>query len=100
MAMEALAACAVDVCLAGHLHVSHLGRAANRYSLPGRDVLLVQAGTAASTRDRGDGNAFNVLTVDGPAVQVERRTWDRTARAFATQAVDRYRRVRGAWHPA
>lgn len=98
MAMETLVECGVDVCLAGHLHVGHVGHAANRYVLPdGRGVLLVQAGTATSTRGRGEVNSFNVLRLDGPALQVERHAWDGAAGEFRVIVCDRFRRRGEGW---
>ena len=53
MAMEALASCGADLFLAGHLHVSHTGHSSKRYKIEGHSALVVQAGTATSTRGRG-----------------------------------------------
>ena len=100
MAMEALAACGVDVCLAGHLHGGHVAHAARRYVLPvGRGALLVQAGTATSTRGRGEVNSFNVQHLDGAALQVERHAWDPAAREFVAVACERFRRRGEGWSP-
>ena len=60
MAMQQLAAAGADLFLAGHLHVSHVGRSAERYQIAGHSALVVQAGTL-STRGRGELNTFNVL---------------------------------------
>ena len=67
MAMEALARCGADLFLAGHLHVSHTSRSVTRYKIKGHSALVVQAGTAASDRGRGEANSFNVLRIDRPA---------------------------------
>ena len=50
MAMTGLADCGADLFLAGHLHVSHTGHTAKRYNIRGHSALVVQAGTASSTR--------------------------------------------------
>lgn len=100
MAMQTLAECRVDLCLAGHLHVGHVTRAARRYVLDGHDLLIVQAGTATSTRGRGEANSFNVLHVDGDELEIERHGWDTDAQAFAPVARERYRRRPGGWQPA
>ena len=62
-----------DVFLAGHIHVSHIGDTATRYKLgDGRNALVVQAGTATSTRGRGEANSFNVLEFEHPRLIVKR----------------------------
>ena len=66
MAMRQLAAAGADLFLAGHLHVSHVGRTADRYQIAGHSALVVQAGTL-STRGRGELNTFNVLRLARPS---------------------------------
>ncbi len=62
-----------DVFLAGHIHVSHIGHTATRYKLgEGKNALVVQAGTATSTRGRGEANSFNVLEFEHPRLIVKR----------------------------
>ena len=75
MAMAELASVGADLFLAGHLHVSHIGRTAERYQIEGHSALVVQAGTM-STRQRGEANSFNVLRLNSLRITVERRTWD------------------------
>lgn len=97
MAIRELSACGADLFLAGHLHVSHTGQTAKRYKFAGRAALVVQAGTAASNRARGEGNSFNVIRFTGSDVTVDRMEW-RPARAMFTVAVtDRFRRVSAGW---
>jgi len=74
MAMEKLATVGADLFLAGHLHVSHVGRTAERYQIAGHSALVVQAGTM-STRGRGEVNSFNVLRLAHPRITIERYTW-------------------------
>ena len=76
MAMEALARCGVDVLLSGHLHASHTSHTVARYKIAGFSALVVQAGTATSTRLRGESNSFNILRVAHPLIRVEQYTWD------------------------
>lgn len=72
-AMASIAACGGDLFLAGHLHVSNTETTAKRYKLDGgRTALIVQAGTATSTRVRGEAHSFNVLQFDRPVLSVVR----------------------------
>ena len=99
MGIEALASCGIDVCLAGHLHVASPNVIAERPVLAGRRMLLVQAGTATSTRERGEANSFNVIVVDGSSIVVERRVWQPRVRSFELASATRFRREPDGWHP-
>jgi 3',5'-cyclic AMP phosphodiesterase CpdA len=81
MAMEQLARVGADLFLAGHLHVSHVGRTAERYKISGHSALVVQAGTM-STRGRGEPNSFNVVRLARPQITVDRHVWDEERRTF------------------
>ena len=72
-AMPRLVGCGADVFLAGHLHVSNITHSARRYRLEnGYSALIIQAGTAASMRERGEDNSFNLLELDFPLLTVKR----------------------------
>lgn len=71
--MPKLVECGADVFLAGHLHVSHVTHSARRYRLEnGYSALIIQAGTAASRRERGEDNSFNLLELEHPVLTVRR----------------------------
>ena len=97
MAMDALARCGADVFLAGHLHVSHTSRSVTRYDITGHSALLVQSGTAASDRGRGEANSFNVLRIDGPQIVVERVDWLPERGAFGLVASEPFRHTPDGW---
>jgi 3',5'-cyclic AMP phosphodiesterase CpdA len=99
LAMRVFARSGVDLLLAGHLHVSHAGDTAARYALGGYAALVVQAGTATSTRVRGEGNAFNVLRVESSRIDIERMVWQPGAADFACARREAFQRVDGAWSP-
>jgi 3',5'-cyclic AMP phosphodiesterase CpdA len=99
MALKQLAACGIDLFLAGHLHVSHVGPATLRFNIEGRSALFIQAGTATSTRGRGEANAFNVIYIDPPDIAIERYTWQTDQNLFIATATDSYRRTATGWMP-
>jgi 3',5'-cyclic AMP phosphodiesterase CpdA len=99
MAMEHLAHVGADLFLAGHLHVSHVGRTAERYKIAGHAALVVQAGTL-STRGRGEPNSFNVVRVARPHITVERHTWDETDQTFRTAWSGTFQHTSGGWAAA
>jgi 3',5'-cyclic AMP phosphodiesterase CpdA len=97
MAMEALANCGADVLLAGHLHVSHTGHTSARYKIAGHSALVVSAGTATSTRGRGETNSFNVLRVKHPYINVERLSWLIEREAFVPSSTEYFRHTSDGW---
>jgi predicted phosphodiesterase len=97
MAMQAFAECGVDVLLAGHLHTSHASNSAQRYKISGYAALVVQAGTATSTRGRGESNSFNVLRVAPDDVQVVRYSWIEGTASFEPVHTECFRRSGDVW---
>lgn len=90
MALSRLADCGADVLLAGHLHEVHVGHTAERYRFEGLSALVVQAGTATSSRTRESPNSFNVLRIVPRHIDVESHAWDGAGFALAaTQSFDR-----------
>ena len=100
MAMEAFARCGVDLLLSGHLHRSHAASSASRYRIDGYAALVVQAGTASSTRGRGEANAFNVIRIDDPEIAIATCTWSPEAGAFLESPPRRFRRSADTWEQA
>jgi len=96
MAMTGLAECGADLFLAGHLHVSHTGHT-KRYNIHGYSALVVQAGTATSTRERGEANSFNLLRIEHPAITVEKYAWDGSTESFAVSTVEQFKHTMDGW---
>jgi 3',5'-cyclic AMP phosphodiesterase CpdA len=97
-AMAVLAEAGADVFLAGHLHATHATSSFERYRIRGHAALVVHAGTATSSRVRGEENAFNVLHVDGLRIAVDHAVW--RSDAFAIAKTSRFvRDAKGCWGP-
>jgi 3',5'-cyclic AMP phosphodiesterase CpdA len=97
LAMEGLASCGADLFLAGHLHVSHTTHSASRYKIKGHSALVVQAGTAASTRGRGEANSFNVIRVARPHITVERFDWQPGHADFLLASTEHFVHTEDGW---
>jgi hypothetical protein len=98
-AVEQLAGDGIDVFLTGHLHVTFAGPTAKRYNIGGRSAIIVEAGTATSTRVRGEPNAFNLLRVEQQVITVEHRVWESSSRTFNTGEVQRFAHTSLGWLP-
>ena len=97
MAMKAFADCGVDLLLAGHLHTSHAGSTSERYQLSEYAALVVQAGTATSTRGRGEVNSFNVVRVERDRIEVDRYGWDDIGKQFSLMNTEPFLRRGNVW---
>ncbi|MDT7602587.1 MAG: hypothetical protein QOF61_584 [Acidobacteriota bacterium] len=97
MAMETLAACGADILLAGHLHVAHTGHTAKRYEISGHSALVVQAGTATSSRVRGELNSFNLVRVKRPHVNVVRYSFKPDEKSFVPASSEHFQHTPEGW---
>jgi 3',5'-cyclic AMP phosphodiesterase CpdA len=98
-AMNIFLKAGADVLLAGHLHTSNISSTATRYPVAGRAALVVQAGTATSTRGRGETNSFNVIRCDGDLLDVERWSWQPEQGRFAQASSQAFRWTDRGWEP-
>lgn len=97
-AMPTISASGADVFLAGHLHVSSIMHSARRYKLPnGRSALIIQAGTAASVRVRGEVNSFNLLTFEDPQLSVTRFECVNSNSAFTAVDAETFKHGVSGW---
>lgn len=84
-AVQSFAACEVDVYLTGHLHLVHHARAS--LFVPGYDATMLVAGTATSTRARGETNSFYLFRIDhtrrdDAAIVIETHSWNAARNLF------------------
>ena len=74
-ALEAIADAGVDLLLAGHNHLASVDDATKLVKAAGK-ALVVQAGTATSTRVRGAVQSFNRIQIDANGCTVTIFGWD------------------------
>lgn len=99
-AMAVFAAAGADLFLSGHLHVGHTGHTADRYEVEGHSALVIHAGTATSTRQRGEVNSFNVLQVGAGMLSLVRFDWNPSQGTFLPRPEERYARGPRGWEAA
>ncbi len=97
-AMGIFAECGADVFLSGHLHISHVSHSAARYKLEsGHSALVIQAGTATSTRGRGEANSFNVLEYEDRTLSVKRFQCEDAATGFVIADTQKFEQFEKGW---
>lgn len=96
-ALARLGQCPLDILLAGHLHRSHSGPLAERFRIGAYGALAVSAGTAISTRVRGEPNSFNVLCIERPHIGVSRCSWDPERSMFVPGSPEHFVRTANGW---
>ncbi len=99
LAIKTLAACGADLFLAGHTHAMYVGNTAERYGTPEHSALVVQAGSATSTRHRGEPNSFNLIRTDDPQITIERFIWRPEANEFTSSVSEIFYREGNVWTP-
>lgn len=95
--LDQMESCGVDLLLAGHLHLAYHDDVRSHHEAAKRSILSIQAGTATSTRRRGEPNAYNWITVSPGLCTVAVRVWNAEKLCFEESIVTRYERVDGHW---
>jgi len=95
LAVETLEPCGIDLLLSGHYHRGTMGDLQSHYFAIKRSILVSQAGTATSTRTRGENNSYDRIIIDPPDICFDRHAWD--GRRFGKTMTARYKKVNGAW---
>jgi 3',5'-cyclic AMP phosphodiesterase CpdA len=99
MAITAFTKCRVDMILSGHFHVGHAGSWTRHYSAFGHAAILVQAGTATSSRCRNEANSWNLIRIERPDVIIERQTWEPARERFVPSLRETFQLGEGGWMP-
>jgi 3',5'-cyclic AMP phosphodiesterase CpdA len=97
LALDAIGEAGVDMLLAGHNHDASVHSARDLVTRAG-PALVVQAGTATSTRVRDQSQSFNRIDVDGASITVTVESWNGSD--FAAQDSQRYQRHGDHWRIA
>ena len=94
LALDAIEEAGVDMLLAGHMHHASTQDASDLVTRAG-GALVVQAGTATSTRVREQEQSFNTIDIAGGAVTVTLNTW--RGDDFGPADAQRYELHDGHW---
>ena len=97
VALEAIADAGVDLLLAGHNHRASIDDATKLVKGAGKS-LVIQAGTATSTRVRGDGQSFNRIEIDEKGCTVTIQRW--TGSEFKSGDRQKFERHGDQWELA
>ena len=97
VALDAVAEAGVDLLLAGHNHRASTHHAKDLVTDAG-PALVIQAGTATSTRLRDEEQSFNLLEVGNAEVTVAVQAWD--GNGYASSDAQRFVRRGEHWETA
>lgn len=97
MAMAEFADCKVDLFLSGHLHTWQTVSTSARYGIEGWSAVVVQAGTAVSTRTRGEANSWNLVRIEEARITIEQMAWNQQGAAFTAAQSQTYRKTDSGW---
>jgi 3',5'-cyclic AMP phosphodiesterase CpdA len=94
LALDAIEEAGVDLLLAGHAHHASVHGAADLVTRAG-GALVIQAGTATSTRVREQQQSFNVIDTEDGSITLTVECWNDTA--FEPMDAQRYKYQDGRW---
>jgi 3',5'-cyclic AMP phosphodiesterase CpdA len=97
LALDAVGEAGVDMLLAGHNHDASVHSARDLVTRAG-PALVVQAGTATSTRVRNQSQSFNQIQVEDGSITVTVESWNGSD--FAAQDAQRYEKQNDHWRVA
>jgi 3',5'-cyclic AMP phosphodiesterase CpdA len=89
----------IDIFLSGHLHVFNAG-ASIRHKIEGYSGLMVQAGTAISTRTHGGQVSFNVLRINKKKIIVEHYAGEKETPNYVLVSKSKFINIGEVWKKA
>lgn len=96
--VDRLLACPIDLYLCGHYHLSRHSFTKDWYSnRSGFESLFFQAGTALSSRLRGENNSFYFYHYENQSLMVDQWLWDDDKANFLPQTTMRFIRTVNGW---
>ncbi len=95
MAIDEFARARVDLFLSGHLHAGLSLSTVERYPEISYRAVVVHAGTAVSTRTRGEANAWNLIRLDRSRIEVQQMAWE--GERFLPCRMERYGATETGW---
>jgi 3',5'-cyclic AMP phosphodiesterase CpdA len=97
LSRQSLSTIKCDLLLAGHLHVGSAVTGAIQFGGRAHAPVVVQAGTATSTRGRGESNSFNAIVIRPRRIEVRRYVWQQGAGNFESTRSDHFERTSTGW---
>jgi 3',5'-cyclic AMP phosphodiesterase CpdA len=94
LALDSIEEAGVDLLLAGHAHHASVHSAADLVTRAG-SALVIQAGTATSTRVREQSQSFNVIDIDNGNVTLTVECWCETG--FEPKDAEKFEYREGRW---
>ena len=87
----------VDVFLSGHLHVFNVADTSVGNKIAGYGGVIISAGTALSTRLRGEDSSFNVVKLEGGHITVDHYRFDDDVREFNLRTTAQFAETPSGW---
>ena len=97
LAREMLSVAKCDLLLSGHLHRGTAAQGSTRRDISAHEPVIVQAGTATSTRGRGESNSFNVIVIRPGNIEIRRYSWQVSAGTFEANGSEHFERSANGW---
>jgi 3',5'-cyclic AMP phosphodiesterase CpdA len=89
-----------DLFLSGHLHEGNITHSAEKFSVKNYSSLLIQVGTATSTRHRKDINNFNILNIENGKIAIDHYHWDDLTKNFVISNQEHFLSSASGWKKA